>query len=660
MLIIVVLLVGPILAALIISVPLYFLFRLIRLKESTPSSLKEHLAKCSDPGKVKLKSPATKAGAILLFVVFALMNFVWCGKNFNFQFEGLGPPPVGYFDPDQPQAAILLAMSVLATGLLLFSPRRYACASCGVKSKFYLGSPKQFIGKAGLMALLVLLVAFLHILSVGLRKASSQGRTREVRFLAVVTHWKINEGSLWGTPLVTAVRNRHRQTALALLEHGADINLCATDRRYDNSPLREAIVNNDFEMVKFLLQHGASLRLGPGDCRETPLAVAAGSIGPEMVSLLIANGAKSDEEDGWGITPLMKIASNESKYFLPVARVLIAAGAKVNGHDHEGNTPLHFTVKGYECREENIRFLLEHGADPAIRNEDGKTALDYSSEKDCPAVNDLLQNPSAASNIFTASVLGRLEDVKKLVEANPELVRARDEHQRTPLHLAAMKGRLEVCAFLLEHGADFNATDDAEYGNLTPLLIADDQTAHFLLQLPAGKQLLDAGIVNRLFSRAILSDLPMVIDDLLERGFNPNQLLNETNPKEPPLQLAAFMGNLKIAEKLIAHGAKVNARDPERGLSALHTAVDSNSWEMAKFLLDHGADPNARDKLGNFTPLHYAVHSGTVQMVGLLLDHGADVNAVNSLGQTPLDLAGNRSDVTDLLEKRGGGRKREK
>jgi len=49
--------------------------------------------------------------------------------------------------------------------------------------------------------------------------------------------------------------------------------------------------------------------------------------------------------------------------------------------------------------------------------------------------------------------------VRKLLEEDPSLVKARDYDSRTPLHVASLHGWVEVGNCLLEFGADINALD---------------------------------------------------------------------------------------------------------------------------------------------------------------------------------------------------------
>jgi cytohesin len=92
--------------------------------------------------------------------------------------------------------------------------------------------------------------------------------------------------------------------------------------------------------------------------------------------------------------------------------------------------------------------------------------------------------------------------------------------------------------------------------------------------------------------------------------------------KNELLFTAVKAGNKTTAERLIAEGADVNAKD-KRDKTALHCAI---SKDVAELLIAKGADMNAKDDTG-WTPLHDAVFSGHKDVVELLIAKGADVNA---------------------------------
>lgn len=68
-----------------------------------------------------------------------------------------------------------------------------------------------------------------------------------------------------------------------------------------------------------------------------------------------------------------------------------------------------------------------------------------------------------------ASMLGRVEVVKVIIEQGNVDPNERNSNQITPLHIAALNGQLQVVKVLLEHGADPRATDNSGW---TPLTVA--------------------------------------------------------------------------------------------------------------------------------------------------------------------------------------------
>ncbi len=82
-----------------------------------------------------------------------------------------------------------------------------------------------------------------------------------------------------------------------------------------------------------------------------------------MVKMLLDAGADPNQETPNDKPALFRLS--EAK----LVPVLIAGGAKVNGQDSDGNTPLMSTIYV-----DTLKALLEAGADPTLRNKQGKTA----------------------------------------------------------------------------------------------------------------------------------------------------------------------------------------------------------------------------------------------------------------------------------------------
>jgi ankyrin repeat protein len=89
----------------------------------------------------------------------------------------------------------------------------------------------------------------------------------------------------------------------------------------------------------------------------------------------------------------------------------------------------------FVCDFLKVRQLLERGADPNVRDGDGRTPL------------------------FSAVLGGSVGLVGLLLESGAE-VDARDNDGWTPLHFAAQEYEPEIARLLVARGADVNAQDD--------------------------------------------------------------------------------------------------------------------------------------------------------------------------------------------------------
>ena len=73
-----------------------------------------------------------------------------------------------------------------------------------------------------------------------------------------------------------------------------------------------------------------------------------------------------------------------------------------------------------------------------------------------PIIELLLQH-GVPVDFFTACVLGRIDQIRTELAANPEQARARGVHELPTLYFAAIGGQPEIAELLLAAGADVNA-----------------------------------------------------------------------------------------------------------------------------------------------------------------------------------------------------------
>jgi ankyrin repeat protein len=108
--------------------------------------------------------------------------------------------------------------------------------------------------------------------------------------------------------------------------------------------------------------------------------------------------------------------------------------------------------------------------------------------------------------------------------------------------------------------------------------------------------------------------------------------------------IAAANGNVGVVQALLKAGADVNYAvtldNPQRGRTALNSALLSGSAETIKALLSAGAATHKPDRHG-WLPVHYAAYYDSPTSLTLLKEHRANLeaNTTTERSETPLMLA---------------------
>lgn len=158
-------------------------------------------------------------------------------------------------------------------------------------------------------------------------------------------------------------------------------------------PLHIAVKADRYECAQLLLRYKADPNgkiINLSDSNQAPLHLAQSM---KMTHLLLEHGARVDEKDAGGQTPLCSALFHvhEAKPKLDVGLALVKhGGADVNvKYGCRGQTLLHFAAyrKGYVI--DVVRFLIENGADQTIVDDCGKKPL-YHAKKMCSGFQELL------------------------------------------------------------------------------------------------------------------------------------------------------------------------------------------------------------------------------------------------------------------------------
>jgi ankyrin repeat protein len=221
------------------------------------------------------------------------------------------------------------------------------------------------------------------------------------------------------------------------------------------------------------------------------------------------------------------------------------------------------------------------------------------------------------------------QSVEKILKSDPALLKLTDQGGSTALHHAAGFGTVAIMKMLIDHGADVNAKNDR---NSTPLhwAVADEAKTRLLLDSGANINARQADGRTPLYNMIGMENHNAVARLLLDRGADPNIPTANGNTN---LMVAAGRGDVEALKLLIAHGAKVDARNGAGGTALINSALGRN--EAVRLLLAQGADVNAATKR-KVTALSNAAMQGSEEIVRLLLDRGAKVNVQDDRGYSPL------------------------
>lgn len=369
-----------------------------------------------------------------------------------------------------------------------------------------------------------------------------------------------------------------------------------------NTPLMIAIQKNQIDAVKQELSdsryndNNNALLNHTNANDETALHIAVRNRSETIVKLLLDNRIEKDTKNIAGSTALHIATKNGD---VAIVKMLVDAKCDINAVDENGATALVLAAKRGD--KNLVEYFIEKGADVQKTDFYGKTYKDYYAPD---------------------------KETEKRAE-NPV-------EEKRKISIGNNAGRKYAVIFGSSQDSVIQAVKDRNRSKLE-LLIAEGQG----LDTPDS-------FGNTALMYAVNMQNIYLINCLLSNGANASasNIYGQT-----PLHCAVSKLNASIVSMLCSAGAEINAFDNDRN-SPLVVAIKFKSAKIMSNLLDLGADPYIRFNGNN--ALTYICSNDDCDMARIFLNKVSsfDINWVNENGQTALDIAKERKNISlqNLLE----------
>lgn len=197
---------------------------------------------------------------------------------------------------------------------------------------------------------------------------------------------------------------------------------------HGRTALHEAAAHCQLQAAEILIRHGWNQQVFDDD-QKSPLMLVSECPNPvhDRLTMLLSPRMQDQESQPWS---LQYAAAHRQTNLISM---LLALKVDVNATGSDGNRALDLSCLNGDAA--TTRVLLEHGANPNLRNKSGSTPL------------------------HDAALRGNRELIELLLQHGAEVNAVDSDSRSTPLDFAASIGRLDAVKALVEHGADLSAKD---------------------------------------------------------------------------------------------------------------------------------------------------------------------------------------------------------
>lgn len=351
---------------------------------------------------------------------------------------------------------------------------------------------------------------------------------------------QVNKRNAQGkTSLHVAVESLYWQTSNLLVHLGA--NPYSLDNQ-NKSPMEEAFERGS-DFTQSFLTGGEELLDIPDNQGNTPLITAVKMGFPNIASLLVNLGADSNLSNFQGMTPLLLSIENG---YEDLFNLLIERGADIKLGDNNGDSALHYLVKGQKSFNVTLgEVLISNGLSANTPNNQGLTPLHYAS---------LFKNTTAMD-------------------------------------------------FLLNNGADMESADSQGFTPIFYSVLENDLSGYRYFQSRSANLKVRDFQGNTLLHAAVVEAMEDDNKDLIRKIIEDGGDIHGLNAKgDSPLVLALTFGPVILDRVLL--DISINQQD-NQGNSPLHIALQkTGDWRIWNLLISKGADLRMRNGRG-LTPFQW-------------------------------------------------------